>query len=72
MSSSRTPRRTALALLAPLVTAGVVATAAPASAMPTEGMSAPTGCTRVVELDGAHIPGSPLFISFGYALLLDC
>ena len=37
MSSRHSTRRTVLALFAPLVTAGIVATAAPANAIPFEG-----------------------------------
>ena len=70
MSSPFTPRRTALALLAPLLTAGIVATAAPASAVPMEGMSG--GCIQLVDRDAVGNAGSPLFLSFGYALVLDC
>ena len=72
MFSSRTPRRTALALLAPVLTVGIVATAAPASAIPMEGMSSSSGCVRLVDRDAVGNAGSPLFISFGYALVLDC
>ena len=73
MSSATTPRRTVLALLVALVTAGLVATSAPASAIPFEGEPTATTCLRLVALDGTGTPGSPLFVSFGYALVLeDC
>lgn len=71
MSSSFTTRRASLALIAPLLTVGFVATAAPASAVPMEGTSS-SGCIRLVDVDGDRTPGSPLFVSFGYALFLDC
>ena len=70
MSSTRIARRSALALLASLLTVGIVATAAPASAIPTEGSSG--GCVQLVDRDAVGSAGSPLFISFGYALVLDC
>jgi hypothetical protein len=71
MSSRHSTRRTVLALLAPLATAALVATAAPANAIPMEGMSG--GCVQLVDRDAVGNAGSPLFISFGYALVLgDC
>jgi len=73
MSSRSSTRRTVLALLAPLVTVGIVVTAAPASAIPMEGMSASASCVQLVDRDHVGTAGSPLFISFGYALVLgDC
>ena len=74
MSSRSSTRRTVLALLAPLLTAGIVATAAPANAIPVEGEPTSDSCLRVVRLPAGSIdgPGSPLFVSFGYiAVLVD-
>lgn len=70
MSSRHSTRRTALALLAPLVTAGLVATAAPAGALPFEGEAASGSCLRVTPWPTAGPPGSPLFVSFGVVALL--
>ncbi len=50
MSSRSSTRRTVLALLAPLVTAGIVATAAPANAIPFEGEPTSDSCLRIVPL----------------------
>jgi hypothetical protein len=76
MSSPTTARRTALALLAPLLAAGLVATAGSAAAIPFEGEPTPTTCLRVVPLAGAGPAGSTLFVSHGLALVLvdgaDC
>lgn len=70
MSSRHSTRRTALALLAPLVTAGVVATAAPAHALPFEGEPTSGSCLRVVPWPVAGPAGSFLFISYGYVAVL--
>jgi len=71
MSRSRLSRRTALvAVLAPVVTAGLVAIAGPASAVPFEGDPSPTQCVRIVPLPGAGPAGSPLFLSHGYVAVL--
>ena len=75
--SSRTRIRTAaLAVIAPIVTAGLVATAGSANAIPFEGDPTPTSCLRVMPLAGAGPAGSTLFVSHGYALVLasgaDC
>jgi hypothetical protein len=74
MSSRSSTRRTVLALLAPLVTAGLVATAAPANAIPVEGEPTSSTCLRIAPLVGAGPAGSPLFVSHGYVLVLttDC
>jgi hypothetical protein len=70
MSSRSSTRRTVLALLAPLVTAGLVATAGPANAIPFEGEPSPTQCLRLVALEDVGPAGSPLFVSWGHALVL--
>jgi hypothetical protein len=70
MSSRPGTRRTVLALLAPLAAAGIVATAAPAGAIPYEGESTSGSCLRVTAWPTAGPPGSPLFISFGLVALL--
>jgi hypothetical protein len=74
MSSRPSARRTVLALLAPLVTAGLVATAAPASAIPYEGEPTSTTCLRLERLADTGPAGSPLFVSWGFVLVLstDC
>jgi hypothetical protein len=75
---SRTSHRRAavLTVLAPLLTAGIVATAGPASAIPIEGDPTPTTCLRVVAMPHASDAGSPLFVSHGYVAVLvprsDC
>jgi hypothetical protein len=72
MSSRHSTRRTVLALLAPLVTAGIVATAAPANAIPFEGEPTADSCLRIVPTAVAGPAGSYLFVSFGYvAVLVD-
>ena len=71
MSRHPLSRRTALvAVLAPLVTAGLVAIAGPAAAVPFEGDPSPTQCVRIVPLPGAGPAGSPLFLSHGYVAIL--
>jgi hypothetical protein len=70
MSSRHSTRRTLIALLAPLVTAGIVATAAPAGAIPFEGEPTSDSCLRVTPWPTAGPPGSPLFVSFGLVALL--
>ena len=73
-SPNRTPTRrrsASLALLAPVVLGGLLATATPASAIPYEGEPTPTSCLRLVQLDRDAVPGSPLFVSFGFALVLS-
>ena len=70
MSSRHSTRRTVLALLAPLVTAGIVATAAPANAIPFEGEPTSDSCLRVVPWPVAGPAGSYLFISWGLAAVL--
>jgi hypothetical protein len=74
MSSRHSTRRTVLALLASLATAGMVATAAPANAIPFEGEPTSTTCLRVEPLPGTGPAGSPLFVSWGFVLVLstDC
>ena len=63
-------RTTLVAVLAPLVTAGLVATAGPAAAVPFEGDPSPTQCLRIVALPGAAPAGSTLFLSHGYVAVL--
>jgi hypothetical protein len=71
MSRYPLSRRTALvAVLAPLVTAGLVAIAGPAAAVPFEGDPSPTQCLRIVPLPGAGPAGSTLFLSHGYVAVL--
>jgi hypothetical protein len=70
MSSRHSTHRTVLALLAPLVTAGIVATAAPANAIPFEGEPTSDSCLRVVPWPVAGPAGSYLFISYGFAAVL--
>ncbi len=70
MSSRHSTHRTVIALLAPLVTAGIVATAAPANAMPFEGEPTSDSCLRVVPWPVAGQAGSDLFISYGFAAVL--
>ena len=70
MSSRHSTRRTAIALLAPLVTAGVVAMAGPANAIPFEGEPTSDTCLRVVPWPVAGPAGSFLFISYGFAAVL--
>jgi hypothetical protein len=76
MSRSSSRSTAVLALLAPLVAAGLVATAGPAAAIPIEGDPTPTTCLRVIALPGASGAGSPLFVSHGYVAVLvpkaDC
>ena len=70
MSSRSNTRRTVLALLASLATAGMVATAAPANAIPFEGEPTSDSCLRVVPWPVAGPAGSYLFISWGLAAVL--
>jgi len=70
MSRSSTRRAALLAVLAPVVTAGFIATAGSASAIPFEGDPTPTTCLRIVALPGASEAGSPLFVSHGYVAVL--
>ncbi len=70
MSSRSSTRRTVLALLAPLVTAGIVATAAPANAIPFEGEPTSDSCLRVVPWPVAGAAGSSLFVSWGFVAVL--
>jgi hypothetical protein len=70
-TSPRTHHRSAvLCALAPLAVAGLVATAGPAAAIPFEGDPEQQQCLRVQRLPDAGIAGSPLFVSFGYVLVL--
>ena len=59
MSRSPRGRRAArLAVLTPLLAAGVLTAAGPASAMPFEGDPSPTECVRVVPVPGfVRTPG---------------
>jgi hypothetical protein len=70
MSSRHSTRRTVLALFAPLVTAGLIATAGPANAIPYEGEPTSDSCLRVVPWPVAGPAGSFLFVSFGYVAVL--
>lgn len=71
MSRSQLRRPTAIiAVLTPIVTAGLVLTAGPAGAIPFEGDPTPTSCVRIVALPGAAAAGSTLFVSHGYAAVL--
>jgi len=70
MSSLHSTRRTVLALLATLATSGLVATAAPANAIPFEGEPTSDSCLRVVPWPVAGPAGSYLFISYGFAAVL--
>jgi hypothetical protein len=71
MSRNRSGRRAAvLSVLAPLATAGILFTAAPAGAIPVEGEPDSSNCLRVVRLPGASDAGSTLFVSHVYAAVL--
>jgi hypothetical protein len=70
MSRSRSARAALLAVLAPVVTAGVIATAGPAAAVPFEGDPTPTTCLRLERLPDAGPAGSSRFVSHGYVLVL--
>jgi hypothetical protein len=60
-----------VAVLAPIVTAGVIATAGPAGAVPFEGDPSPTSCVRIVALPGATPAGSSTLLRpRGYAAVL--
>ena len=63
-----------LAVLVPVATAGLIATAGSASAIPVEGDPTPSTWLRLERLPDAAPPGSTLFISHGYVLTLtsDC
>jgi hypothetical protein len=70
MSPSSTRRAAVLAVLAPVVTAGLITAAGPASAIPFEGDPTPSTCLRLERLPDAAPPGSTLFVSHGYVLVL--
>jgi hypothetical protein len=71
MSRSLLSRRAAAGtVLASIVTAGLVATADPAAAIPFEGDASPTRCVRVLALPDAAPAGSSLFPSHGYVAVL--
>jgi hypothetical protein len=74
MSRSSIRRAAALAVLAPIATAGLIAAAGTASAIPFEGdPTPPTTCLRLERLPDAAPAGSTLFVSHGYYLALtDC
>jgi len=77
MSRSRSARRAAaLIVLSPLLTAGMLLTAGPASAILTEGEPDSSHCLRVVRLPSAPPAGSTMFGSYGLAAVLvpraDC
>jgi hypothetical protein len=67
---SRSRRATALAVLVPALTAGMVAISTPAGAIPYEGDPSPTHCLRIVKLAHSAPAGSPLFVSHGYVAIL--
>jgi hypothetical protein len=71
MSRSSIRRTAVLAVLAPLTTAGLIAAAGSASAIPFEGDPTPSTCLRLERLPDAPPPGGPVFISSGYALVLS-
>ena len=71
MSRSPLNRRTAvLAVLAPIVTSGLIASAGSATAIPFEGDPTPTTCLQLERLPYVAPPGSTLFVSHGYVLVL--
>jgi hypothetical protein len=74
MSRTSIRRTAVLAVLAPIATAGLLAGAGTASAIPFEGDPTPTSCLRLERLPYAGPAGSTLFVSHGYALVLttDC
>ena len=74
MSRSSTRRAAALAVLTPVVTAGLIAAAGSASAIPFEGDPTRSQCLRVVALPWPLAAGSSLFVSHGHVLMLssDC
>ena len=75
MSRTSIRRTAALAVLAPIATAGLIAAAGTASAIPFEGdPTPPSTCLRLERLPDAAPPGSTLFVSHGYYLALsdDC
>jgi hypothetical protein len=74
MSRSSIRRTAVLAVLAPVVTAGLIAGAGSASAIPFEGDPTPSTCLRLERLPDAAPAGSDLLISHGYVLVLssDC
>jgi len=74
---SRYPLRRRLAavtVLTALTSAGLLAVVAPASAIPFEGDPSPSQCLRLERLPGATPGDNPLFVSYGYVLVLssDC
>ena len=68
------PRRPFSPSSHPLVTAGLLATAGPAAAIPFEGDPTPATCLRLERCPSAGPAGSTLFVSHGYVLVLshDC
>jgi hypothetical protein len=74
MSRTSIRRTAVLAVLAPVVTAGLIAGAGPASAVPFEGDPTAYSCLRLERLPYSDPAGSTLFVSHGYALVLttDC
>ena len=60
----------AVAVLTPLVAAGVVLTAGPAGAVLVEGEPSSATCLRLVELPGDHPAGTSRFLSHGYVAVL--
>jgi hypothetical protein len=70
MSRTSTRRAAVLAVLAPIATAGLIAAAGTASAIPFEGEPTPSMCLRLEHLPYAGPAGSTLFVSQGYALML--
>jgi hypothetical protein len=70
MSRTSIRRTAALAVLAPIATAGLIATTGTASAIPFEGDPTPGMCLRLEQLPYTGPAGSTLFVSHGYALML--
>ena len=66
---SRTSTRTAAVAL--IASAGLIALAGPAAALPFEGAPDSTASVHVVALPHAAEAGSTLFVSHGYAAVLD-
>lgn len=75
MSRSRTRRTAVLALLTPVVAAGLIAGAGSASAIPFEGDPTPgSTCLRLERLPAGALAGSFQVMSHRYVLVLssDC
>jgi hypothetical protein len=76
MSRTSLRRAAVLTILAPLLTAGIVTTAGPASAIPFEGDPTPSTCLRVVAWPGSGDAASTRPGSHRYVAILvpriDC